>query len=566
MFLKNLIIKKNDVILRDITFRKGLNLIIDETKKANLKESGNNVGKTTVLRLIDYCFGSSGENIYRDPEFREKSNTQIEAFLKNNNITISMTLKEDLDKPRSREVTVVRNFLKYKEKIQLINGESYINKNEFDLKLKELIFKTSVLKPTTRQIISKNIRHEKNSLINTIKVLHPNTTLEEYEALYLFWLGIDTDSSARKQQLYEAKKTEEKVVQNLKKESSQSEIEQALVVINRDIADLDRQKAQFNINQNYEKDIDLLNNTKARINQITTEYGRLSIRRELIYESKDDLEKEFVQIDTSQLAELYRIAGSFIPKLHAKFEDLVLFHNNMLKEKINYVSNELPDIESKIFNLRDELTKLNNLEKDLSQNLARAGAIKELEEIINRLNSKYEQKGKYEEQLRQWSASLLNLKNIETELENINNSIDSLDTVLDEKIEVFNKYFSKMSERLYDEQFILSYDKLERAYELKISNIAGNLGTGKKKGQIAAFDFAYIQFCEEMNIPCLHFVLHDQIENIHGNQIQTLSDVANETNSQFILPILKDKLPKGIDTELFKILSLSQKDKLFKIN
>lgn len=82
MFLKNLIIKREEVIIREISFRKGLNLIIDETKQVNKKESGNNVGKTTVLRLVDYCFGSSGENIYRDPEFRDKSNTQIETFLK----------------------------------------------------------------------------------------------------------------------------------------------------------------------------------------------------------------------------------------------------------------------------------------------------------------------------------------------------------------------------------------------------------------------------------------------------------------------------------------------------
>ncbi|WP_230489826.1 DUF2326 domain-containing protein [Leptospira noguchii] len=241
------------------------------------------------------------------------------------------------------------------------------------------------------------------------------------------------------------------------------------------------------------------------------------------------------------------------------------FHNNMLKEKINYVTNELPGIEARLVTLRSDLSRLNSFERELAERLKRAGAIEELEEVVNRLNSKYEQKGKYDEQLRQWSMSTNNLKNIESELEKINDSINSLDNVLDEKMKVFNQYFSKMSEYLYGEQFILSYAKDDRAYQLKISNIAGNLGTGKKKGQIAAFDFAYIQFCEELSIPCLHFILHDQLENIHGNQIQTLSDVANETNSQFIVPILKDKLPKGIDSNLFKVLSLSQNDKLFRI-
>ena len=137
--------------------------------------------------------------------------------------------------------------------------------------------------------------------------------------------------------------------------------------------------------------------------------------------------------------------------------------------------------------------------------------------------------------------------------------------MLETRISSFNKFFSKISNELYGEQFILSQDKNERAYELKISTIGGNLGTGKKKGQIAAFDIAYIQFCEDNDIPCLHFILHDQIENIHDNQLTLISDVVSSTNIQFVVPILRDKLPPDIAPELYKIISLSQNDKLFRV-
>ncbi len=69
MFLKSLIITLGDeTVIRHINFRLGLNLIVDETPSLDGKESGNNVGKTTVLKLIDYCLGASAKGIYSDPE------------------------------------------------------------------------------------------------------------------------------------------------------------------------------------------------------------------------------------------------------------------------------------------------------------------------------------------------------------------------------------------------------------------------------------------------------------------------------------------------------------------
>ena len=56
MFLKNLTITKGASVIRDIEFRKGINLIVDNSEG---KITGNSVGKTTVLKLIDFCFGAN---------------------------------------------------------------------------------------------------------------------------------------------------------------------------------------------------------------------------------------------------------------------------------------------------------------------------------------------------------------------------------------------------------------------------------------------------------------------------------------------------------------------------
>ena len=54
MFLRYLRIENIHGLIRHIDFHQGLNLIVDEVSTDN-EETGNNVGKTTVLRLIDFC-------------------------------------------------------------------------------------------------------------------------------------------------------------------------------------------------------------------------------------------------------------------------------------------------------------------------------------------------------------------------------------------------------------------------------------------------------------------------------------------------------------------------------
>ncbi|STD59302.1 hypothetical protein [Empedobacter falsenii] len=239
MFLKSLVIRNDEEIIREIPFHKGINLIVDETPSPNKTESGNGVGKTTVLRLIDFCLDGDGKNIYIDPEFKN-TNQKIESFLKENNIIIVLTLIENIEDSKSRKIIIERNFLNYKNKIQKINGESLSN-DEFSTKLKELIFDSNAKNPTLKQLKSKNIRDEKNKLTQTIRVLPQNVTTDAiYESLHLFWFGIDVDTS--KDQLVRDKNIEERLQSRLRKDSNLSQINQSLIIINKHIDSLNLKK------------------------------------------------------------------------------------------------------------------------------------------------------------------------------------------------------------------------------------------------------------------------------------------------------------------------------------
>jgi len=125
MFLKSLIITRGDgTIIRDIRFHTGINLIVDETPVGSGKETGNNVGKTTVLKLVDFCLGAKARGIFSDTENKRNEYKLVKEFLMDNKVHVSLVLKDDLLQEKSREVLIERNFLARGDKIQRIDGSN----------------------------------------------------------------------------------------------------------------------------------------------------------------------------------------------------------------------------------------------------------------------------------------------------------------------------------------------------------------------------------------------------------------------------------------------------------
>ncbi len=572
MFLKSLQIIKSNKIIRDIPFQKGLNLIVDETPtdESNLKKSGNNVGKTTVIRLIDFCLGGDAKNIYQDPEFKNRENKEVKNFLMQNDIIISLTLSEDLDNESSKKVTICRNFLQRKNKLITINGKD-IPTNIFDQKLKEIFFNFTGEKPTFKQIKAKNIRDEDYRLSNTVKVLGNLAKDEEYEALYLFWLGIISDESEEKRKLLEDQKLENKILNRLLDDGNESKYQQSLEVLQRKIDFLEKKKDTFNFNDKYEEELNRLNKVRLEINKLNNTISRLELRKELIEESEVALEDEKAKVNLYELKMLYQKANSLIPNLQKSFEETVVFHNKMIKDRIRYIKKELPQITFELNQIKTRNNELLELEETYSNELRKGGVLEDLEAVIIELNELYEEKGNYQGQLNSLIKSRDILTRIDSKLGKIDQGIEKFDDAIQEKIKKFNKYFSEISNNLYNEHFILSADFVKKRnsnnkfYKLSIDSLHNRAGTGKKKGEIAAFDLAYIKFADSIGLSCFHFILHDQMEVVHANQIRSLLKEVSTINCQLVVPILRDKLPTPLLDKKYEILSLSQDDKLFRI-
>lgn len=577
MFIKSLKISSGDTIIRKLIFRKGINLIVDETPETiNLEidrgneKTGNNVGKTTVLKLIDFCLAGNAKSIYSDPENPKQTYDVVKNYLIDNEILITLVLKEDLEKDDSKEIKIERNFLGRKKLIRKIDDKPFTD-TDFELKLKELILPNyDANKPSFRQIISHNIRYKDDSINNTLKTLDRYTSDAEYETLYLFLLGCTFDDGEEKQKILTKIKQETTYKDRLEKKQTKTAYEAALSLLNDEIIDLNRKKENLNINENFERDLDNLNSIKYKISRLSLDTSNLNIRKNLILEAKEELEKGSCNIDLQQLRLLYSQVSEKISDIQKTFEELVTYHNTMVIEKMKFIEKDLPILEEEIKNKNVELEELLEKEKILAQIVAKSDSFKELERLIGEINEKYRQKGEYENIISQLDEVADNIDDYNKQLDKIDKKIfsDEFEQIVKNQINKFNKYFSNVSNTLYGEKYAIKYDIIENKNKqqlYKFSAFNANLSSGKKQGEILCFDIAYTLFADKEEIPCLHFLLNDKKELMHNNQLVKMVDYIEDKNIQVVISMLKDKLPLKLQKQEYYAVNLSQDDKLFRI-
>ena len=569
MFIKRLTISGDNGEIRNLTFHKGLNLIVDKTVTSDdALRTGNNVGKTTVLRLIDFCLGNSADSLYKDPENKSEINHEVKDFLTSQRVLITLELVDNLDAP-GRRVVIERNFLQRKERVYMINGESVGSKKEeiAEALLKHIFPNVKVVKPTFRQLVSHNIRYEEYRLNSTLKTLMYGSD-EDYETLYLFMFGCDYDQGEARTRILAKREREEAFKRRLEKVQTKGAYKVALDVIEGDIEKLEKRKRELNINPNLEQQVERLNRVKQELNSVLGTLSAQSIRKDVIDEALSDIQGRKFDDNLDVIAAIYKQASAFIPNLQKSFEDLVSYHNQMLENKKEFLSSELPNIEEAISRCQKQVDELRREELELSAEITSSDTFADLEEVIGMQNALFQKKGNYE-------AAISSISEVENNIAELNRELESIDTNLfsekfqqqiDSQLAKFNGIFSSFSNRLYGEQYAIKCDsdtkRGKRVY--KFATIEVNFSSGKKHGEISCFDLAYTKFADIEGIECLHFLLNDKKELMHGNQLNEIAKIANEENIQFVASILEDKLTDELRDQKYYVVELEESNKLFR--
>ena len=573
MFIKQLKIESKQGIIRNIIFHNHLNLIVDNTPENVETATGNNVGKTTILQLIDFCLGAKADKILKDNETKQKLLT-INNFLIEHRVLITLVLVADFTN-NAKQIIIQRNFFSKKQhKILKVNNQDFSQAREADfIKYLDqlLIGKRNSLKPSLRQIIAHNVRYSEERISKTLNIFPTATPASEYEKLFLFLFGFKIPE---REGLLKAIKEEV----NFKKKLTDGEEKvllsrQQLNIIENNINILNKQKAGLVINKNYEQDLELLNIYKMKIYQLNTEINDLKVRKQLLEETKTELEKNSADLAIDLLQEIYQHATKFnLGVLNKNFNDVLNYHNQMIVEKINFISEDIPQINKQIDYLenlkKDVALKKNDLEIKINE----SSTFADLEEIVKKLNEEFEKKGQIENLVQQIAQIDQKIAQLNEELALIDEKVFSPDfqNQLETKLKEFNNnFFTVVSRKLYDEDYGISYEiKKDKVTDKKIyhfNSFNNNISVGKKQGEIICFDLAYILFARKSQIPHVDFILNDRKELMDNHQLLKVHEYAKANNIQLVFSILKDKLPKELNNENNIVIELSQNDKLFKM-
>lgn len=568
MKIKKLIVRKtqpSEEIIRDITFHlKGLNLIVDNTPE-ELIESGNSVGKSTTIKIIDLCLGAkSVRELYYDSDTRSE-NKDVKDFLSEYKVQAELILVDQ----KGKRYSIKRDL--YPRGNKYIFDESY-NQQEFWNELKKLLFNLSEPNPTFRQLIPKFVRLENTAEDKMIKYLPIMTTSDDYDAIYCFLFQIYTEKLISKKNELAGKIAEcQKTILALEKSKSIisiSLLKQSLEIIDSDLADLYKKRQRLSYMDSYRDELDTKRKLTVRINDLQEKMQLVDFEIENINKSIKNLSKDKRDIDFGTLKAIYTEAQSYVPDLQKSFEEMVNFHNSMIQNRIDFIKGQLYTKQELLEQYTKQLSEILKEKEKITIEVLDEGLLDEL----NMLNRKIEElslkKGEIQQSIHLLDEQEQIRQNLNRELYEIEKQMNNEKT--EDKIKRFNQIFSDYCQRLYGEKYLLAYNenwKEEKKFPISIASLGGKVGTGKKKAVIVAYDLAYMQYSIELGMNVPQFVIHDKMENTHINQIKTIFEICEGIKGQYIIPILRERIDKVEQKyiEKAKILELSSTDKFFGI-
>ena len=575
MFLKSLTIDSALGMIRHIDFTIGLNLIIDETERSVTTATGNSVGKTTVLKLIDFCLGADAKKVYQDTENKRNINEETKSFLEDETrcVLIKLVLSRNLENPRSEQIVIERNFLKGSMGICRINGEKIMIK-DFENVLSEKIFGRTFTKPTFDQLIAHSIRYTNERIENCLKLLNAYTEHSEYEALYLYMFLGDRIEEVYNPQIkidYSEKLKEEiKYRDRLISDVSLPQLESKLGMCENSIKALEEKRKSFTKDDKHEKASNLLSQLKVQIGFEQQTKNALIFRRELIKKNLDELDSKTFDNEQESLDFLYsEVKAMNLNGLKKSFKDLIAYHNKMIKNKITFLKQDLPEINVKIDELNRRIGAYSIIASELEASLRAVLTLDEFEQIVAELQRQSETKGELVAKIEQIKHVNESVAMLRKRLEESSLSIycDEFKDELKTYISEFNNYFSKFSREIYGEKYLVSVeDKEDRQRKMyyEFTTFNDNFSSGKKMGEILSFDMAYVSYAKEKGIPCLWFIINDKKELMDINQIEKAGDIASRYSMQLIFSLLSDKLSDKPGLNNYIRIRLSQNNKLLK--
>ncbi|ELY4259722.1 DUF2326 domain-containing protein [Cronobacter sakazakii] len=565
MRLNKLIVLKNNAIVREVTFKDGLNLIVN--KRTSGKDSGNSVGKSTLSRVLDYLFMSSGNDIYHDAEFG-KDIPEIVSLINDNILRFTL----DFNTVENKKAIVSRTISTDEKNSKYYLSDVEVDKKKYYDFIAQAVFGLTTDKPSLRNVSHKFIRNTNEKMQKTLNFLHANTTSDVYDLLYLFLFGFNGLPLIKKKGEFNKDiKKQKAYLAAYRNPNRETVLSKMIKPLKKEIAEAEKNIKNFDFKDSHDESLKKLSEIQRIISDYSLTYASLNMRVRNIEESILSLKNNITQLVENDLIEIYNSAGLYFKgELKRSYEEMVLFHNDVIKNKINFLESELLKKKEEIEAVNEKINDFHEQESSLFKTIKEPETLKSINQLFNKLTELRENLASIETNLTRINDTNALIKSLEDSREKLLEEIELAVQGLEKNIEIFNEFFGDLTKEIYGERYIfdLSFDIDKGKCNFDISCVTPNSNGGKKKGEITAFDLAYIKFVDKVKLKRPTFVIHDSIEDVDVNQIRDIFFEANNINGQYIVSILSDKFSEDVDLKMMKdnsILELSSTNKFFKV-
>lgn len=545
--------QKDELIIRKVNFKKGLNIIVDESKEVS--EAGNNVGKTTLLRIIDICLGGERKKEIWSDKDTDSESIEVKNYIDSQKVYAILEVAKSFDESAPIHKLKVDLFLNGK---RYIDDESFTVRN-YQKKLNKLFFDNES-KPTFRQLIGKFVRIGSSENSGAILNYLQSTSYSTYSNIYGFLFKfIEHENGEKKLKLEETLKTllnERKILRKLHNFSDGNDLKERIRLLN-----ISMERLQDTINailkvDNYDSKMSEIVRLKNKVNTINDQIETLNFKlhktREIL---EDESSKEIVDMDV--LNELYKdILKLEIAK--KSFDELIDFNLKLKSNRIEYYQIKVNQLQSNLSAKKEERNILLQRNKEFLEVIS--------EDNFERFNEASKALLIERERNGEWSRVL----EIEVDLsDQIVDLEKDLDKINSEKMEVtflqsFNEKFTSYASDILKQS--LYYVTTESGFPIKIANNTEGLGTGYKKTVAILSDIAYINTAQQLDVPSPYFFIHDVLEMVDKANLRKITKIINESNIQFLFAILEEKIDEyEFVEEKDRVLKLSNQNKLFKV-
>jgi uncharacterized protein YydD (DUF2326 family) len=536
------------------TFTAGLNIILAErTKRATSQDSRNAVGKTSLIRVLDFLLGSEARpaHILRRPELERGSFTlALDIGESVNKVTRSganpgtVFIDSDID-PGFDPDAIFRLGIS-PESIRIKEWRTRLGRHLFGLAGRDG-------EPNYRSLISYYLRDvTSGAFLNATETHKKQTAIDNQPALtWLYGLDLGLISKARdlndtQRSLDDLRKATRDPVLGMTIGRIQ-DLDASLTTLRIEQERMTRQLDEFQV-------VDRYADHRARADQLSREIRKLNdelvmterqledIRSGIQQEEIDEPEFEYIQ-------EMYREVGLVLPSsVRRRFDEVSDFHKSVVANRRRYLESEQTRLNQLISDDRKKLGSLDAQRADVMRLLTAGGALetynqlqRELGELSGRLRELEERRATID----RWENANrhLQLKAAELEIQ--------LSSDLDERarqLDSIGRLYSSFAYRIYGGQrpASLTIDSSRTGYRF-YPTIGGDRSEGVRSIAIFCFDLTMAVTAKRLG----HgpdFLVHDShlYDSVEARQVASAltlaSDVAHEEGLQYIVTLNSDVL------------------------